>query len=184
MMNKKLSCHTEIHDTGLSVGEYWSWAYSDILTNRNRGIFAEFLVGHALDVLNEPRMEWDGFDLHYKGKRIEVKSSAYLQSWHQSKPSIIRFDIAPKKAWDARSNTYSDTLQRHSDCYVFCLFATLEESTADVLDLNQWDFYVISTKSLNDIYPTQKSLGFESIKKIASITSYAGLKSTVDTTLG
>jgi len=44
---------------GLTVGDFWSWAYSDILSNRNRSIYAEFLVGSALGVLDKPRMEWD-----------------------------------------------------------------------------------------------------------------------------
>lgn len=30
------------------VGDFWRWAMSDLLGNRNRGIFAEFLVGKAL----------------------------------------------------------------------------------------------------------------------------------------
>ncbi len=62
---------------------------SDLLSNRNRSIFAEFLVGAALGVLDKPRVEWDAFDLIYQGKKIEVKSSAYLQSWQQNSPSRI-----------------------------------------------------------------------------------------------
>jgi hypothetical protein len=26
---------------GATIGEFWAWAYSDILTNTSRGIFAE-----------------------------------------------------------------------------------------------------------------------------------------------
>jgi len=33
---------------GLSVGDFWAWAYSDVLSNRNRSIFAEFAVGAAI----------------------------------------------------------------------------------------------------------------------------------------
>jgi len=38
------------------------------------------------------------------GLRIEVKTSAYVQSWKQSKLSAISFDIAPKRGWDAATN--------------------------------------------------------------------------------
>jgi hypothetical protein len=30
---------------GRTVGDFWRWAYSDILSNRNRSIFAKFIVG-------------------------------------------------------------------------------------------------------------------------------------------
>ena len=32
------------NDTGISVSEFWSWAYSDLLNNTLRGVLAEFLV--------------------------------------------------------------------------------------------------------------------------------------------
>lgn len=44
-----------------TVGDFWQWAYSDILSNRNRSIFAEFIVGVALGVVNKPRREWDSW---------------------------------------------------------------------------------------------------------------------------
>jgi len=53
---------------GLSLGDFWSWAYSDILSNRNRSVFAEFIVGSALGVIDEPRIEWDAVDLRYGEK--------------------------------------------------------------------------------------------------------------------
>ena len=91
------------------VSEFWSWAYSDILSNRNRGIFAEYIVGCALDQIEKPRVEWDAFDFEYKGKKIEVKSCAYLQGWYQDKLSQIKWDIAKKKSWYAETNTYFQT---------------------------------------------------------------------------
>lgn len=33
---------------GISVTEFWSWAYSDLLNNTGRGVLAEFLVKSAL----------------------------------------------------------------------------------------------------------------------------------------
>src|SRR5437016_2007119 len=83
---------------GFTVGDFWSWAYSDTLSNGNRAIFAEFLVGAALGVLDEPRIEWNGYDLLYRARKVEVKASAFLQSWKQTRPSPIRFDVASKKA--------------------------------------------------------------------------------------
>jgi hypothetical protein len=55
---------------GRTVGEFWQWAYSDVLSNRNRSILAEFIVGVALDVVDKPRVEWDAADLCYQGFKI------------------------------------------------------------------------------------------------------------------
>lgn len=43
-----------------------------------------------------PCIEWDAVDIIYKGIKIEVKSSGYLQSWNYDKLSKIRFDISKK----------------------------------------------------------------------------------------
>ena len=86
-MIEKRSCQDDIPVLGVMVGEYWSWAYSGILNNTDRAVFAEFVVGSALGVTEAPRMEWDAIDLRYGDKTIEVKSSAYVQSWHQRQDS-------------------------------------------------------------------------------------------------
>ncbi len=52
---------------GHTILDFWQWAYSDLLSNRNRALFAEFIVGTALGVLGQPRVEWDSVDLHYSG---------------------------------------------------------------------------------------------------------------------
>lgn len=78
-MIEKRSCQDEILVLGATVGDFWSWAYSDILNNANRAVFAEFVVGTALGVTASPRVQWDAVDLRYDGKKIEVKSAAYIQ---------------------------------------------------------------------------------------------------------
>lgn len=44
--NNKFTFHGE--DTGLSVVDFWSWAYSDLLNNTDRGVLAEYIVCSAL----------------------------------------------------------------------------------------------------------------------------------------
>ena len=93
------------NDTGISVSEFWSWAYSDLLNNTLRGVLAEFLVKKSFSFLPPPRgilrTDWTPYDLASpSGRRIEVKSAAYLQSWttfhtlfltsHQSEHGIRR----------------------------------------------------------------------------------------------
>ena len=42
------------NDTGISVSEFWSWAYSDLLNNTLRGVLAEFLVKKIILILPPP----------------------------------------------------------------------------------------------------------------------------------
>ena len=47
--------------------------------NAERGIFAEYLVACALGVQNNPRIEWDRYDLvSQEGISVEIKTSGYL----------------------------------------------------------------------------------------------------------
>jgi hypothetical protein len=64
-MIEKRSCQDKIPVLGVTVGDFWAWAYSDILNNTDRAIFAEFVVGTALGVTDAPRVEWDAVDLRY-----------------------------------------------------------------------------------------------------------------------
>ena len=49
------------NDTGISVSEFWSWAYSDLLNNTLRGVLAEFLVKKSFSFFGPPRgVVWAG----------------------------------------------------------------------------------------------------------------------------
>lgn len=170
-----------------TVGEFWRWAMSDLLGNRNRGILAEYLVGKALgeDALSQPRMEWDCYDLVYRGCRIEVKSSAYIQTWHtdpekRSKPS---YSVPPHECWDARTASNDFARKRHAHIYVFCIFPLDPVDTRrDVLALDAWGFFVTTTAHLEQhITPETASLGIAAVRKICGLpVTYADLKSAVD----
>src|SRR6059036_3832748 len=66
------------------------------------------VYGSTLDRIDHPRIEWNAVDFEGRSYKIEVKSSAYLQTWSQSGPSLIRFDIAKKISWMPQP-TNSDT---------------------------------------------------------------------------
>jgi len=146
--------------------EFWKWAFSDFMSNALRGVLAEYIVATALGCTGKPRVEWDAYDLVTQdGLRVEVKSSAYLQSWRQNQPSLIRFDIGQKKAWDAESNTSSSEAIRSADVYVFCVFAATDKASADPLDLSQWFFLVCSTSFLNAKLQDYKSVGLSTLEQ-------------------
>lgn len=171
---------------GLStLGEFWRWAMSDVLNNRNRGILAEFIVGKLLEAdMSCPRVEWDCYDLIYRSRTVEVKSSAFVQSWHRSgERSKIKFSIGPRLCWDSKTNTYSSEKKRWAEIYIFCLFpANKDDSTRDVLDLAKWAFYVTLTPSLDLHFGLDRqNIGLAAVQTICGdAISHLQLKTCVD----
>src|SRR5437879_4421516 len=103
--------------------DFWRWSVSDILSNATRGRFAEFIVATAANIdITKLRDEWSAYDLETpEGIKIEVKSAAYLQTWHQKALSKISFSIKASLYWDGTSNEQSTIVARHANVYVFCL---------------------------------------------------------------
>lgn len=149
-----------------NVGEFWAWNQSDLIENRNRGILAEFIVMKALGLESTTRLEWDAYDFETKEDvKIEVKSSAYIQSWEQKKLSSISFNIAPARKWEV-GNKYSEEKTRWADIYIFCLLDEKDQNVINPMILDQWTFYIVSKKTLDEHNPLQKSIGLYYIDRI------------------
>ncbi|MCB0035653.1 MAG: hypothetical protein KDE51_16585, partial [Anaerolineales bacterium] len=95
----------------------------------------------------------------------EVKSAAYLQSWAQKKLSTIQFNIKPTHSWDDETESRSLTKARQADVYIFCVLHHTDKATVDPLNLDQWRFYLLSTKSLNKAAGEKKSISLSTLKK-------------------
>lgn len=162
---------------GFDVLAFWRWASSDLVGNTMRGMLAEFLVAQATGCAQDVRSEWDSCDLRTStGARIEVKSAAYLQSWSQRALSAINFDIAPKRGWDAATNTSAPSACRSADVYVFALLAHQDKQTLDPLDLTQWHFYVVAARTLDARFGNQKRIALSSLQRVvATPVGYAEL---------
>lgn len=181
ILTKRKSGEESFVGTNQTLLDYWQWAHSDIASNAERGKLAEFIVKCAVGASSPCRTEWDAVDIiSPEGVKIEVKSSAYLQTWKCSKLSNIQFDIAQKKSWNSESNQYFETIGRNSDVYVFCLFSCQDPSIADPLNLSQWDFYVLSTNVLDERIPKQKTIGLASLVRLgAKQVSYPELAAAI-----
>ena len=151
----------------LRLKHFWEWSASDLMSNATRGILAEFLVAAAIGQSDGVRSEWDAYDLKTtSGLKLEVKSSAYLQSWYQRDVSKITFSIPPTRAWNAQTNRYALEAQRQADVYVFALLHHKEQDTINPLDLAQWTFFVVSRKRLECARPKRKSVALGQLLKI------------------
>jgi hypothetical protein len=153
--------------------DFWQWAYSDLVGNTERGILAEYLVALACDIENSIRIGWDSFDLLVDNIiKVEVKSSAYLQSWKQTKFSKPIYGIAKTKAWDYVNNVYDNQIKRQADIYVFALLSHLDKETLNPLDLKQWEFYVLNTRAIDIRMNNNKTISLQRIIDIGATRCY------------
>lgn len=169
-----------LDDSGKPVAmalDFWRWAYSDLLGNTERGAVAEYLVASAFGISRKDRISWNSYDLlSNEGIKIEVKASAYIQTWGQERLSDIRFGIQPTYAWNSETNVYDTEMRRQSDIYVFCVLKHTEQETIDPLDARQWEFYPLKTSVLNEKVGNQKGISLSKILKLgAAATSYSNL---------
>ena len=141
-----------------SLRDFWRWAYSDLMSNAERGALAEYLVACALGVENDPRISWGRYDLlTTAGIAVEVKTSGYLQTWMQKELSRPCFGIRPTYGWDAATNKYDTVKRRQADIYVFCVHKHTDQDTANPLLISQWDFYLLPTSVINEKLGNQES---------------------------
>ena len=156
--------------TSFSILDFWTWMASDVLNNTLRGMVAEYIVSQALEACTPVRVEWDTVDITTpEGIKIEVKSSAYLQSWHQNRPSAISFGIAKTYPWDWKTNQYGETQIRSADVYVFCVLAHLDGQTVNPLELMQWEFYILPTSTLDSSLGDQKTVSLSRLKNLGAV---------------
>ena len=154
-------------DLPFDLASFWQWSCSDLVSNATRGVLAEYLVAQALGVADGVREEWAAWDLTAGETRVEVKSAAYIQSWHQEELSAISFRVPKTRAWDRESNRQSDEARRHADVYVFAVLVHQDQSTLNPLDVSQWRFFVLPTARLDSRTRSQHSITLKSLRALA-----------------
>lgn len=161
---------------GATVVDFWRFALGDLRMNNARGYLAEFIVTRALGVAAQ-RVEWAEYDVLFEGIRIEVKSSAYLQSWEQPRLSRITFTGLKGTRYTPRGGYDTAGKQFNADVYVFAVQTATTHASYNVLDLTQWAFYVVPRTAM-------ESRGYESIslpalEKLAHAIRIDGIRDAV-----
>jgi hypothetical protein len=167
----------------LAMLDFWRWAFSDLLEDTLKGLYTEWMVGHllGLPMRHGGRPGYGNYDLSTaSGIRIEVKSSAYWQSW-----KLRREDGTPRPAdeierWRPTAATQvrfsnlraRDAVDRtkqasayKSDLYVFCFQCELDPLGWNALDLAQWEFHLLGRSELEALGVSSLSL-----KKLRMLT--------------
>ena len=95
-----------------------------------------------------------------------IRDSSYIQAWEQKAPSKIIFSglksyrYSDKFGWKKISNEK----EYHADIYIFCVFTAKKKDT-DILDLNYWDFYVLSREEVRKLSDDSSSISLSKIQK-------------------
>lgn len=150
---------------GVRVRDFWSWAFSDLRDNTVRGELAEFLVARAVEDPSPIRRSWDDWDVTAPdGTRIEVKCSAYLQSWHQRRLSRIVFSGLKARTWDEKTGQFSPEPVYKADVYLFAVQTTTLPEEYDMTDIDSWRFYVLPVAALRTL--DCRSISLERVQEL------------------
>ena len=186
----------------MDIEGYQRWATGNLVDNRNRGVFAEWMVGKSLDCIDADasRVEWDSFDLLYGEVKVEVKASGYSQTWNPHNATVPKFTISGRKwTWLTKFETETlnlrgleyerrrsgvwiknDPPERSADVYVFCLHKALPATNENVADPDTWTFWVVTTEKLDNELGAQKTLGLKKLDSLAGRVSWNEIRAAVD----
>lgn len=158
-------CGSTLELENVTILDFWKWAFSNLQMNNVRGIFAEWLVAKLLCIPLDIRDSWQEWDLITpSGVKIEVKTSAYLQSWEQVKPSRIVFNGLKGRKLYSSTSKYAHTATYNADMYVFCVQIEKDPVKWNALDIDQWKFYLLSKEEMERL--NQKSISLNPLTKI------------------
>ena len=102
------------------------------------------------------------------GTKIEVKCCSYIQDWDQKELSKIAFAGLKAKTlyWSSAVSEFPRKAADYkSDIYVFALLKHQNSATLDILNLDQWCFYVIAKDVLKTITKNGNSISIRKLEK-------------------
>ncbi len=176
---KKLTGNEQFKNIGnkkFSVLEFWQYGFSNLNSNVLRGAFAEFIVENALRTSEQidVRNPWGDSDvIAPNGKNIEVKCCSYIQDWDQEDYSRISWSGLKAKplfyASTDRSLVNTKLSERpidyKSDIYILSLFKHQDHATLDILDMDQWCFWVLTKDRIKEITKDGNSVSLIKLQK-------------------
>ncbi|MFM2357446.1 MAG: hypothetical protein RJA61_183 [Candidatus Parcubacteria bacterium] len=170
-----------------NVLEFWQYGFSSLNSNVLRGALAEFIVENALKQNKDidVRSPWGDYDVLYQDIKIEVKCCSYIQDWDQNQFSKVLWSgLKAKELYYSEAVTklsdLSKTSSYKSDIYVLALFKHQDHASLDILDMNQWCFYVLSKSEIERITKSGNSVSLTRLEKEGlNEVSFAELKPTI-----
>ena len=149
---------------GFNVIDFWRFQFSNLSDMQGR--VGEFLVAKALGrETPDNNNGWPLWDINYRGKRVEVKTTAYYQPWREEGTWSERRSFGITKAHYIEGDSKSK-LERINDIYVFVINIGKTKVEANPLQLENWLFYVIPTSVINKECVDNKTISLSKVKKI------------------
>jgi hypothetical protein len=148
-----------------------------LVTNVLRGQVVEAMIALAL----EPEWTWCSADYaswdfeRADGVRLEVKQSAFRQSWEPSPNVKVSpgFDVKPRQGrWEG--SVFVAEPGRAAHMYVLAYHERRDDS-ADHRDPRQWEFFVIRSEDI----PLVARIGLGSVRRLAGGVPFDRLAATV-----
>lgn len=162
--------------------DFWRFQYSNIYSLH--GEMAEFVIARTLGITEAQNSEyWTLWDISYRQARIEVKATAYYHLWNEGgKISRQRtFSIAPANGSYDVAVSGNNELRRQNHLYVFCLINGETKETANPMDLENWEFYVVPTAFLDQHCQNNKTISLGRIRSFGfQKIDYGHLKQEID----
>ncbi|OHA34624.1 MAG: hypothetical protein A3A22_02095 [Candidatus Taylorbacteria bacterium RIFCSPLOWO2_01_FULL_45_34b] len=172
---KKLTGSEQFKNVGdkkFSVLEFWQYGFSNLNSNVLRGALAEFIVENALRSNGQidVRNPWGDSDvLSANGKKIEVKCCSYIQDWDQNDYSRIVWSGLKAKElyWSSAVGKFpSKSADYKSDLYVLALFKHKDPETLDILDMDQWCFWVLTKEKVREVTKSGNSISLVRLERV------------------
>lgn len=166
---------------GYTALDFWCYQFSNVWDIYEE--VAEFLVSKALRIkIPYNKNGWTLWDINYKGKRIEVKSSAKYHPWQEEGKLTKNNVFGIQKSVPQDDATQTEAI-RHNDIYVFCLGIGENQNDAFPLETDHWEFYVVPTSTINRECGDNKTISIKRIKEITHKENgipFSELKSAID----
>jgi len=162
-----------------SLVDFWQWAYSDLNQNVTRGMVGQYIVAWILGIDSTPDDAWGSYDLlSHTNKKIEVKTTSFLQAWVQKNKPKPKFRIR-KTHFYSRESGYSKEKDFQANIYVLCYFFEKDKQKADVMNLNQWKFWVLPKKKIEELFSTKELLSVDVLESDFTAVSIETLGSEI-----
>jgi len=168
------------NELDFGILDFWKSKYSNIYNMQE--VIAEFLIEKALGIDKAQNTDyWTLYDILYRKYRIEVKQTSYYHPWNEnSKISNIRRFKITKANSKYDSKDFENKFERQNDIYVFCLNTGETKETSNPMNLDNWEFYVVATKIINEECKNNKTISLNKVRKICKKISYNEIKETID----
>jgi hypothetical protein len=136
--------------TGMDILDFWKWNKSNLLEKKTRNELARFIVARALDNGSPVKEKFPSWELESSsGKRLSVRSDAFYENGKIKKNSQLKFSILGHMG-DKNTPGFTGFQRRWSDVFIFSVLITKDPEMVDPLDLDQWNFYVVPTRVLDE----------------------------------